>query len=158
MPNVGTLLREEINRLSRRTLRAELAATKKASTQHRRQIAALKRQVALLERQVSQLTRRSPAVADASAAASKGRSARFVAKGLRSHRARLGLSATEFGKLVGVSAQSIYNWEHEATKPRGEQAAKLAALRSVGKREAQARLQQLAAAKPRTRRKNSRSC
>lgn len=53
----------------------------------------------------------------------------------------------EFGKLLGVSAQSIYNWESEKARPRAEQIAKLAALRSVGKREAAARLEQLNGAK-----------
>jgi DNA-binding XRE family transcriptional regulator len=156
MPNVGTLLRDEITRLSRRTLRGELAATKKASTQHRRQIAALKRQVALLARQVLQLARRLPSTADAPTPNSRAKPVRFVAKGLRSYRERLGLSATDFGKLVGVSAQSIYNWELGAAKPRAEQAAKLAALRRVGKREAHLRLQQLAAANPKAQRKASR--
>ena len=70
---------------------------------------------------------------------------RFVAKGLRTQRGRLGLSAAQFGTLLGVSAQSIYNWEHETAHPRGEQLAKLASLRGIGKREAEARLAQLAA-------------
>ena len=46
---------------------------------------------------------------------------RFVAKGLKSQRDRLGLSAAEFGKLIGVSAQSVYNWEGGQTRPRDEQ-------------------------------------
>ena len=63
------------------------------------------------------------------------------------HRERLGLSADDFGKLLGVSAQSIYNWEHENARPRAEQLANVAALRGIGKREAKARLDQLGAAK-----------
>ena len=156
MPNIGALLREEITRLSRRTLRSEVGATRKASAQHRRQIAALKRQVAQLERQVSLLVRRQPQLAPAAPVESNAKRVRFVAKGLRSQRERLGLSATDFGRLVGVSAQSIYNWEHEAARPRAEQVALLAALRGLGKREVQARLQQLAAAKHKARRKRSR--
>jgi len=65
---------------------------------------------------------------------------RFVAKGLRSQRARLGLSADEYAKLVGVSAQSIYNWEHGHATPRPAQVAAIARLRSIGKREARAQL------------------
>ncbi len=61
-------------------------------------------------------------------------------------RERLGLSADDFGKLLGVSAQSIYNWEHEKARPRAEQLSKVAALRGIGKREAKARLEQLGAA------------
>ncbi len=45
--------------------------------------------------------------------------------------------------LVGVGAQSIYNWESEKARPRVEQIAKLAAMRGLGKREVAARLGEL---------------
>lgn len=140
MPNIGSLLREEIVRLSRRETRGQVAVTKKATAQHRREIAALKRQVAALERQVKMLARRSQKTAPA-APAGGGDKLRFVAKGLRSHRARLGLSASDFGRLVGASANSIYAWESGKTSPRRDQVAKIAAIRVLGKREAVQRLQ-----------------
>jgi uncharacterized repeat protein (TIGR01451 family) len=71
---------------------------------------------------------------------------RFVPKGLRSHRARLGLSADEYGRLVGVSAQTIYSWEGETSTPRAAQRASLAAVRGLGKREAHARLEAVTSA------------
>ncbi len=96
-------------------------------------------------------------VLGATTTASSGRGpvkpVRFVAKGLRSTRERLGLSQADFGKLVGVSAQSIYNWESEKARPRGAQIAKLAALRGIGKREAAERLNQLAGGNGKARRK-----
>src|SRR5262249_24468236 len=49
MPNIASLLKEEISRLSRREIRMQVEATKRATTQHRRHIAALKRQVAKLQ-------------------------------------------------------------------------------------------------------------
>jgi DNA-binding XRE family transcriptional regulator len=55
------------------------------------------------------------------------------------------LSASDFGKLLRVSAQSIYNWEAEKARPRPEQIVKLAALRGLGKREVATRLEKLAA-------------
>ena len=58
MPNFGTVLRDEISRLSRREVRSQVDATKRATAQHRRHIAALKRQVAQLERQVAVLARK----------------------------------------------------------------------------------------------------
>jgi DNA-binding transcriptional regulator YiaG len=139
MPNIGSVLKQEIARLSRREIRSEVQATRKASAQYRRHIAALRRQVAALERQVAMLSRRvreSPA-ATPSEAQTKFR---FVAKGLRSQRTRLGLSAEEYAKLVGVSAQSIYNWEHGHAVPRAAQVAAIAQLRGIGKREARSRL------------------
>lgn len=143
MPNIGAVLKEEISRLARREIRGQVQTTKKASAQYRRHIAALKRQVATLERQVAALQRRTP---DSRPAASSGpgeSKTRFVAKGLRAQRERLGLSAADYGKLVGVSAQSIYNWEQGHAKPRAGQRATLAALRAVGKRDAQAYLERV---------------
>ena len=142
MPNIASVLREEILRLSRKETRGQTAATKKAAAQHRRDIAALKRQVVWLQRQVNLLLKRvskvDPSPAHAEAAA-KTR-LRFVAKGLRSHRTRLGLSAGEFGRLVGASANSVYAWETGKTVPRREQVTKIAMVRAMGKREAAGRL------------------
>jgi transcriptional regulator with XRE-family HTH domain len=147
MPNIAALLKEEISRLSRKEIRRQVSVVKRSSAQHRRHIAALKRQVQKLEKQIATVARRSGKVGTASASgASAGTGAdaagnRFVAKGLVSLRSRLGLSASEFAKLVGVSAQSIYNWEHKKATPRREQVATIATLRGLGKKEARARLE-----------------
>ena len=147
MPNIGSVLKEEIVRLSRRESRSQVDPTKKTTIRHRRDIAELKRQVAQLERQVALLSRKTLVASAAVAVDGTGKPARFSANGLRVQRERLGLSADDFGKLLGVSAQSVYNWEQEKTRPRGEQVSKVAALRRVGKREAKARLEQLGAAR-----------
>ncbi len=68
---------------------------------------------------------------------------RFVSKGLKTLRARLGLSAADFGRLVGASGQSIYNWEAGKAVPRASQQTALAAIRGLGKREAAKRLDAL---------------
>ena len=56
-----------------------------------------------------------------------------------------GLSGTpsDFGRLVGASGQSVYNWEAGKTVPREGQQAALAAVRGLGKREAARRLEAL---------------
>jgi len=41
---------------------------------------------------------------------------------------------------MGVSDQSIYNWELKKATPRKQQLAALATIRSLGKKEVQARL------------------
>ena len=140
MANIGALLKQEIVRLSRREVRKELHGTKNVSAQHRGYIAALKRRVAGLERQVAGLERAAAAAPKAAPEAGDAATVRFVAKGLRSHRSRLGLSAAEYGRLAGVSAQSVYNWELGHATPRPAQVRALAALRVVGKREARRRL------------------
>jgi DNA-binding transcriptional regulator YiaG len=40
--------------------------------------------------------------------------------------------------MMGVSAQTIYNWDRGVTKPGPDQQAKLASLRGVGKRQLRA--------------------
>ena len=143
MANIGTMLKQEISRLARREIRGQVQAVKKASVQYRRHIAALRRQVAALERQVAGFLRRTlprPSAATNGPTPSK---IHFVPTGLRAQRGRLGLSAADYGRLAGVSAQSIYNWEQGHAKPRAEQLAALAALRPIGKREARARLNAL---------------
>ncbi len=140
MANLGALLKSEITRLARREVKAQTQQLRKAIGTHRRDIAALKRQVAMLSRQVraGSVERRSAAkkVTEASPT-------RFVAKGLKSLRARLGLSAEAFAKLAGVSGQSVHNWENRKTTPGASQRVVLASLRSLGKREAQARLEEM---------------
>ena len=148
MPNIGTALRDEIVRLSRREIRSQVDPTRKSTARHRREIAELKREITQLQRQVALLSRKTlgaPVVPKTDAAA---RPIRYTVKGLAAQRAKLGLSADDFGKLLGVSAQSVYNWEQEKARPRAAQLAKLAALRGIGRREARARLQQIGATTP----------
>jgi DNA-binding transcriptional regulator YiaG len=145
MPNIGTLLKAEITRLSRKEARSQIDPTKKSSAQQRKDIAALKRQVANIERQVAMLARKALVAAPAPKSEVPATRIRFTAKGLRAQREGLWLSADDFGKLLGVSAQSVYNWELEKARPRAEQLAKIAALRGIGKREAAERVKQLEA-------------
>ena len=142
MPNIGAVLKAEISRLSRKEVRQQVETTRKMSAQHRRYIAALKTEIARLERQVSMLDRRVGELTKSVPSTAGEKPLRFVAKGFRSQRERLGLSAAECARLIGVSAQTIYNWEREEARPRGAQRAKLAAVRGMGKREARKRLEQ----------------
>jgi DNA-binding transcriptional regulator YiaG len=144
MPNIATVLRDEITRLARKELRSQTEGLKKASAQHRRDIAHLKRQVVKLERQVSQLEGQVAKKTSATPGSPSAVPMRFTAKGLRTQRQRLGLSAADYAKLAGVTSRSIYNWEQEIARPRQEQTAVLAALRGIGKKEALARLRQFA--------------
>lgn len=144
MPNIATALRDEIKRLSRQQSRTQVEPTKKATATHRRDIALLKRQVVQLERQVKSLLRRASGASHVPQETTPEPTVRFIAKGIRSHRDRLGLSAEGLGKVLGVSAQSVYNWESGKVRPRQDQIAKLSHLRKVGKRQVTAFLAQQA--------------
>jgi len=143
MPNIGAVLREEIQRLARKEIRAQTGVLRKASAQYRRDIARMKRQVSGLQRKIGLLEKQARQGTALPEAESDAKGVRFTAKGLRSQRQRLGLSAANYGKLVGVTGQTIYSWEQETARPRRQQVARIAALRGIGKRQALARLTQL---------------
>jgi DNA-binding transcriptional regulator YiaG len=138
MPNIAKVLKEEITRLARKEVRAAQEKSKGVTAQHHRDIANLKGQVAALKRQVIALERHVRQVGAAPQASAPSKRTRFIPKGLVSTRKRLGLSAADLARLLGVSAQTIYNWERGATKPGRDQLAKLASLRHVGKRQLRA--------------------
>lgn len=143
MPDISSVLKREIARLARKAVKAELDALRNASASYRKEIATLKRTVAALQRgQASAEKKRGRATAavDGGETEASGSRVRFSAKGLKTLRAKLGLSASEFGRLAGANGQSIYNWESEKNAPRAQQIERIAALRGLGKREAKARL------------------
>jgi DNA-binding transcriptional regulator YiaG len=72
--------------------------------------------------------------------ASPAQGLRFRVAGFANLRKKLGLSAAEMGKLMGVSAQSVYHWETGKSRPRAAQLAAIAAVRKLGKREVAQRL------------------
>ena len=143
MADVGGVLRQEIVRLARRELRAQLEPFKKARTEQGQAIALLKREVKELRQEVASRRKGSLAPKAAAAPATGARNLRFVAKGLKAQRTRLGLSATNYGRLVGVSHQTVRNWEEGVSKPSASDLAIIDRLRRTSKQAAQLALQQL---------------
>jgi DNA-binding transcriptional regulator YiaG len=135
MPNIGQVFRDEIARISRRESRKQSSVLQRASAAYRRDIAALKREIASLRRELKKSPSKSVGVQ--AATATSGGKLRFRADGFRTMRRRLGLSASQMGKLLGVSEQSIYNWETKTATPRSAHLPTIARLRSMGKREVQ---------------------
>ena len=145
MPNIASILKDEISRVARKVLRSELGPLRKASTQHRKDLAELKRQMGELKREVSFLRKQEKKRIEGGAESadepeeSSGAN-RFSPAGVKTHRGRLGVSAAAYGKLVGVSGLTVYNWENGKSRPRQKQLRALAAVRGMGKREATKRL------------------
>ena len=143
MPNLLSLLNDRIRRLARREIRAQTKKTRRLTAQHRRDIAALKRQVATLTKTVAFLEKQEQRRVASPPVPQEAKGVRFSARSVKAQRARLGLSAKDFGRLVGVSALSIYAWESGKSRPRKKQLPGLAAVRHLGKREARQRLEML---------------
>ncbi|HQT32386.1 helix-turn-helix transcriptional regulator [Thiobacillus sp. 65-1402] len=145
MSNIASVLKEEIARLVRRQFRSETETLKKASSRYRTDIAALKRRIEPLEKKISRLEKMVPKNVAPTADKESETKLRFKPQGVRAQRTRLELSAREMGALVGVSAQTIYNWEAGTSRPKAEQLAVFAAVRKMGKREVKERLDQMQA-------------
>lgn len=141
--NIVTALKSEISRVARKEIKREAHPLKKASSQYRTDIAALKRRVIELERLVSRLSKGSGRAKPAPEVAEGDTKLRFRATGFASLRKKLSLSAEEMGLLLGVSGQSVYKWEQGKTQPRASQLPAIAAARKMGKKGAAAKLAEL---------------
>ena len=140
MPNIASVLKSEIARVARKEIRSEIDSLRKASTTYRSEIAALKKRTQSLEQELRRLGKSLPKPAAKPDADPTNGKTRFSAKGLVTLRQRLGLSAHDLGQLVGASGQAVYNWEGGEVRPRDKHLPAIAALRTMGKKEAAARL------------------
>jgi DNA-binding transcriptional regulator YiaG len=143
MPNLAAVLKAEIRRLARKEVKALMTGTRRAVTNYRREIARLKcllgdqqRKLELLE----QIEKKRLAQGEETVLPQQQKNIRFSARSVRAQRKRLKLSAEQFARLLGVSPLTIYNWEHGKARPRAAGLKALAAVRSMGRREALRRL------------------
>ena len=153
MANLAATLKEEIQRLARKEIKAQTGTTKQAVTQYRREIAKLKRQMREQEKKIDFLEAQERKRLGRPRTGEEPEGVRFSARSVKAQRTRLGLSAADYAKLVGVSSLTVYNWEHGRSRPRKEQLAALVAVRGIGKREALAKLEMLKAKQERAARK-----
>ena len=140
MGNLIHALRNEITRLAKKETKGQTTALKAASAKYRREIAELKRGTSDLDKRLAYIEKQERKRAKRPPPPELAAGTRFFPKGLKSHRARLGLSAADYGLLAGVSGKMIYKYERGETKPRRAQVAKLVAVRNLGKREVRRRL------------------
>jgi len=144
MPNIATVLKDEIRRLARREIKSNTSSTKGAVAQFRRDIARLKREMRNQEKEIAFLKaqeRKRLGQPQATNGEEELEGVRHSARSVQAQRKRLKLSAADFGKLVGVSGLTVYSWEHGKRRPRKERLAALVAVREMGRREALAKLE-----------------
>lgn len=144
MPNIAAVLKDEIRRLAKKEIKAEIGTTKNAVVQYRKDIAKLKRLVQVQQKELSFLkAQEQKRLGQQPTAEEPIDNVRFSARSVKAQRNRLKLSAEDYGKLVGVSPLTIYSWEQGKSRPRKAQLARLVAVRGIGKREALAKLEVL---------------
>jgi len=137
MSSFANALKAEISRVARKEIKGEVATLRKTSAMYRKRIAELNRQNQQLHKRLASLEgkeRKRPAAEEEEEAATT--KVRFSPNMIARHRAKLGVSAADYARLVGVSAMTIYKWEQGKSRPRAQQLADWAAVRHLGKRAA----------------------
>lgn len=153
MSTIANALKQEIARVARKELKAEIAAVRKQTTSHRSEIAALKRELKTLQSAVRSMKKALPTVAtpiqDLSRSGatmdSHRRAVSFSAERLAAHRQRLGITQGQMAQLIGASTLSVSKWESGKVQPRAAQREQIDAALKLGKRAAHRHLEAHAA-------------
>lgn len=151
MANVAAILKQEITRLARKEARSVTKPLHKATAGLRKGITELKRENARVRADIIRLLHNLPVSRGRPLVADEPSNVRFGAASAKAQRKRLVLSAADFGKLIGVSANTVYSWEQGKSRPRSTQLSTFVAIRGMGMREANMRLAELQGKGPKTR-------
>ena len=132
MGKVETVLKAEIARLSRRLMMKPVEELRRL----RRRVLELSRELrALKAARVEEQAKAKIRAASETVAGGQATTIRMTPRLIRALRSRLGISQADFAKLAGVSTVAVGQWEAGRSRPRAERKARIAALRSVGRRE-----------------------
>lgn len=147
MPDFAKALKEEIQRLARKEVKQEAAALKKENIALKRRVADLNKRLDRLEKKNRKVIKAvSPQIEQAEASpSSEVDSARISAKMIRKLRDKWDITQGDMALLLGVSPQSVYQWERKEGRLnlRREPKAAVVAIRDMGKREVMQRLAEL---------------
>lgn len=152
MPNFAKVWQDEVRRLARKETKDELVSMRQENAVLKKYVASLKKRLETLERQSKRIQKRvAVAVPDAPDAANgeegeSGPRLRVSGKTVRTLRQRLGVTQAEFATLLGVTGQSVYQWERRDDRIRLRNATMqaFAEIKGIGAREARRRLEALA--------------
>ena len=145
MPNLAKVLKDEIQRLARKEIRAATATLRKDNAALKRAIADHKRRLATLEMDNRRLLSHMQKARKGSIRASDEeiQKARITANVIRGMRDKFGLSQAELALLLDVNPQTVYQWEHRGGRLsfRGDAKAAIVQLRKLTASEVASRLE-----------------
>ncbi|MYB71002.1 MAG: helix-turn-helix domain-containing protein [Gemmatimonadetes bacterium] len=121
MPTLAALLKEEIGKIVRKEVQAQMRDLNKT--------------VRGLEKQLGSAKAKPAAKTSEASAGDKRKQLRISPNTIKKHRKRLKLSQADLGKLLNVSTNTVLRWEAGSSKPRGQHLPGLAKLRTMSKRE-----------------------
>jgi DNA-binding transcriptional regulator YiaG len=155
MSNVEKVLKAEISRLSRKEAKSAIGKIGKSQTGMKRIVSDLKRRIGLIEKENKRLvaTMRKYQAEHPQTLPEATEKARLTSRGIRSLRSRLRLTQSDFAKLLGTTAHSVYLWERKegSLKLRDKTKAALLSIRGLRAREAKTKLAEAEAKSSRTR-------
>ena len=143
MPNLTSVLKAEITRQSRKEVHAAVQPLKKANNSLRKTVSDLKKRISVLESQNKQLHSLKSKTDQLIPSPEKTDNIRITSKTIQSLRKKLGLSQESFGKLLGISSNAVFSMEHKKgqLKPRTGTLSNLLALKNMGKKEVNKKLE-----------------
>jgi DNA-binding transcriptional regulator YiaG len=133
---IEAAIKEAVLRGARRQVRSVTGPVRREVRRLRHLVAQLRRDVSNLRdvatewQRVARATPWQPTVSE-----SELREARLSPRLVRKLRVRLGLSQSALGRLVGVSAASVVQWEQGRSRPAGQNRKSLVGLRKLGRRD-----------------------
>ncbi|MEM7390817.1 MAG: helix-turn-helix domain-containing protein [Verrucomicrobiota bacterium] len=146
--DINDVLNKEVAKLFNTHSEKKLNELLQENKDLRQELKVLSKRLEALERQQSDPLPASDAAmppAPGDVAPERAENVRITAKGIRSLRKRWGVSQAKFAKLLGVTPQTVVNWENDdgAIELRSKARKAYLSLRHLGAREAKKMLEKL---------------
>lgn len=143
MPDIKNLLNDEIRRLARKEIRIALDPLTAQIATQKKTISDLKKQIVDLEKMLRKANPEKIAEIE-EAAENEDSKIRLNAAGIIRIRKKHKLTQSELAKLLDVATHTVSIWELGKSAPRAAMKQKICELRTIGKREINARLAAIA--------------
>ena len=139
MPDLKNLLNDEIRRLARKEIRIAMESVSTQISAQKKIISDMKKQIADLEKLLRKTNSEKIAEIEENAE-NEDNKIRLNAAGIIRIRKKYKLTQAELAKLLDVATHTVSIWELGKSAPRAAMKQKICDLRTLGKREINARL------------------
>ena len=151
MGKLESTIKSEIQRLSKREIRATFLPLRREVRAMRLRLSGLSKNFSTLNRLTKEQMQNLPKKG-LEATPEEVKASRLTPERIRGLRKKLDISMRELGILTGSSVGAILSWEKGKFKPKGEKKAALVALRKVRKRDVKKMLAEKAGSKVKSKR------
>lgn len=141
MPTLAALLKEEIGKIVRKEVQAQMRDLNKTVRGLEKQLGSAKAKPAAkpaaksVAKSAAKPAAKPAAKTSEASAGDKRKQLRISPNTIKKHRKRLKLSQADLGKLLNVSTNTVLRWEAGTSKPRSQHLPSLGQLRTIGMRE-----------------------